>query len=134
MTCHSHGGETPPEHAAGEDREQGAGTVLVLGIIGVIASVTITLTLLGGALVAAHHARTAADMGSVGAARMLQVDDDTARACSQAALLVEANGAHLRGCQREGADVRVTASVATPAVLRAFGHREAVAVANAGPR
>lgn len=105
--------------------EEGAGSVLVVGVIAAV----MMLTLMFAPVIAAHvdsaRAATAADAAALAAA-------DTAVGivpgvpCANAALTAAANGATLTTCRVEGL-------VVTVSVSRASGHVKATASATAGP-
>ena len=118
----------------GDGPDRGSGTVLMLGITGVVGALMVAFVLIGSAFVSAHRARAAADMAAVGAARSLQLGGDAARACREADSLARANRARLVRCQADGPDGSIEAAVSTARMVAALGHGEARAQARAGPR
>lgn len=105
--------------------ERGAGSILVVGIIGAVLS----LALLAAPLTAAHidrrRAAVAADAAALAGADTV-IGIVPGDACSNAARTAEANGASLTSCAVD--DLIVTVQVA-----RASGLHTATAAATAGP-
>ena len=91
-------------------RDDGAATVLVLAMAGVLMFVAVGLAAVGGLVTAQRQAQAAADLAALGAAA------DPAAACAGAARIAAANEAALDRCEVEGRDVTVTISVSGPAV------------------
>ncbi|MDO5698126.1 MAG: hypothetical protein Q4G51_09145 [Dermatophilus congolensis] len=118
---------------ADDDRERGSGTVIAVGVIGLIASLIVVVALVGAAVLAAHRARAAADLAAIGAARTVLLGGDQGRACREAVSLVKANNAAMDSCSVHGSDVTVAASVPLPRALDALGFDRAKGVAKAGP-
>ncbi len=116
-----------------DERERGSGTVIAVGVAGLIASLLVLGLLLAGAVLAVHRARSAADLAAIGAARTVLLGGDQARACREADSLVRANDAQMDSCSVRGDDVTVDASVQLPSALRPLGHTRATARAKAGP-
>lgn len=118
--------------AAREVPDEGAGTVLALAILGVVAFVGLAVAGLGAATSARAVAQSAADLAALAAADTLAlgavVDDlGATSACDRAVQVAERHGATLEACEPEpGAVVVVRVSRATP-----FG--PAWAAARAGP-
>ncbi|BAW92009.1 hypothetical protein CHIBA101_0134 [Actinomyces sp. Chiba101] len=110
--------------------ERGEGTVLMVGIIGVILAITLGLSGLMRAGAAAGRARTAADMAALAGATVLNSIVAPGDPCAAAQRLASANGATLDSCRVEGEDVVVGASV-DATVLGV--PRQARAHARAGP-
>jgi len=91
----------------GSDR--GVATVVVCLCVAALLVVTVLGLRLGGAVLAAQRAGTAADLGALaGAARVL---DGAGSACARAAQVVAANGARMTGCEVVGLDLRVQTGV-----------------------
>ncbi len=92
----------------GSDR--GVATVFVCLSVAALLVLTVIGLRLGGAVLAAQRAGTAADLGALaGAARVL---DGAEPACARAAQVVAANGATMTGCEVLGLDLRVQTGVA----------------------
>lgn len=118
--------------------DAGAGAVLVLALVASLVAGVSMLSLLAAGLAARQHARTAADLAALAAARTLALPDavlldpglvpSADLACDRAATAAERNGAALSGCSvGPGTVVAVTVSRAGP-----FG--QVNARARAGPR
>ncbi|MCF4005758.1 flp pilus-assembly TadE/G-like family protein [Corynebacterium uropygiale] len=88
--------------------EEGSATVAAASIILVLSFVACLLIGAGVFLVAQHRARSAADMAAVSAAWALYQGED---ACAEGRRVSELNGATLRRCTTEGADVILSVSV-----------------------
>lgn len=141
-TSHSAGRDTsrraghsvdPCDARSADAEDRGSGTVVAVGLIGLVASLLVVAVLLAAAVLAVHRARGAADLAAIGAARTVLLGGDQGRACREAAALVEANNADMESCSVRGDDVSVEASVPLPAALRTLGHSRAHARAKAGP-
>lgn len=131
---HNGHGYDGPRRCTDDREDRGSGTVIAVGIAGVIASLLVVAVLLAAAVLAVHRARSAADLASIGASRTVLLGGDQRRACREATELARANDAVLVGCSVSGGDVEVQTTVALPKALRSLGHREARATAKAGPR
>lgn len=91
--------------------DDGAATVLLLGLLGVLLTVGATLVAVGLALVARHRADAAADLAALAtAARAL---DGPAAACATGGQVAERNGARVVACRLDG-DVAVVTVEVTP--------------------
>jgi secretion/DNA translocation related TadE-like protein len=91
-------------------RDDGAATVLVVAMAGVLMFVAAGLAAVAGLVTAQRHAQAAADLAALGGA------DDAAAACDAAARVAAANAASLDRCQVVGREVTVTVSVPGPEV------------------
>lgn len=111
--------------------ERGSGTVLAVLLVLVLLAALAAVAVLGRAVHARGVARTAADLGALTGAAALHSPVPAGDPCGAAARVAGAQGAAVAGCRVEGATVLVTASA--PVDLGAFGVREAVAAARAGP-
>ena len=119
--------EIPRRRAAGE---RGSGTVLVLGVIGVLLALAVGVTALIRAQAAAGRARLAADLAALGGATALNSITAPADPCVVAGGVARANGAALSSCAVTGEDVVVEAAVR----VQVLGvDRTATAAARAGP-
>ena len=116
------------------DPERGAGTVLILGIVGVVLLLAGGIAALGAAQNARGAAQAAADLGALAGATALRDGFDP---CGMAAAAVVRNGAEAASCEVLGGGVvRV---VATRTVVGPGGELSgalgpARASARAGPR
>jgi secretion/DNA translocation related TadE-like protein len=88
-------------------RDRGSGTVLVLGLIGVVVVLIGVVTTVGTVVVARHRAESAADLAALAAAGATStgtvaagVDDVSSTGCSRAAAVAFAAGALLTSCSR----------------------------------
>lgn len=114
--------------------ERGAGTVLLLGVVALVAMLALAVGALGQAKRARGSAQAAADLGALAAATALQAGLDP---CSAALMTVRRNDAELAACRpRAGGVVQVSASRATASSAGVFGGvlGPASATARAGPR
>ena len=119
--------EIPRRRAAGE---RGSGTVLVLGVIGVLLALAVGVTALIRAQAAAGRARLAADLAALGGATALNSITAPADPCAVAGGVARANGAVLSSCAVTGEDVVVEVGVR----VQVLGvGRTATAAARAGP-
>ena len=110
--------------------ERGSGTVLVLGVIGVLLALAVGVAALIRAQAAAGRARLAADLAALGGATALNSITAPADPCAVAGGVARANGAALSSCAVTGEDVVVEAAVR----VQVLGvDRTATAAARAGP-
>ena len=110
--------------------ERGSGTVLVLGVIGVLLALAVGVAALIRAQAAAGRARLAADLAALGGATALNSITAPADPCAVAGGVARANGAVLGSCAVTGEDVVVEAVVR----VQVLGmDRTATAAARAGP-
>jgi len=91
-------------------RDDGAATVLVVAMAGVLMFVATGLAAVDGLVTAQRQAQAAADLAALGGA------DDPATACDAAARVAAANAASLDRCRVVGREVTVTVSVPGPPV------------------
>ncbi|EGQ75257.1 Rv3654c family TadE-like protein [Actinomyces sp. oral taxon 448] len=110
--------------------EDGAGTVLILGIIGVLLMAAVGVTGLVQAQAAAGRARTAADLAALGGATVLTSVVAPDEPCEVAGRVAQANGAEVTACSVAGEDVTVEVSVGARVLGAA---RSATSAARAGP-
>lgn len=78
--------------------ERGSGTVMAVGVVGVLSVLLVAGVLIAAAVVAGQHARTGADLAALAAAGELMVGADAASACNSAGRVAESNGATLVRC------------------------------------
>lgn len=109
--------------------ERGAGTLLGLGLLGVLALALVAVAALGQVTAARGGARTAADLAALVAAEELHAlrPPSSGGPCAAALRVVELNGSSLVACRIEGGTVLVEARRGTRAGYRAS------ALARAGP-
>lgn len=120
------------------DGDRGSATVLGLAVLGLLVALLIAFLTIGAVTVAAHQARTSADLGGVAAAQVLLVGGTADQACARAADLAVDNGAELTDCRVDtpatlGADEsgpRVSVTVRRPTGLSVWP--EVTARAEAG--
>lgn len=89
--------------------DDGAATVLVVAMAGVLVFVMVALAAVGGLITAQRRAQAAADLAALAAAGALDAD-----ACAAGLRVARANAAVLDGCVVAGSEVRVVVSVAGP--------------------
>lgn len=116
----------------GGGREQGSGTVLVLGLVGVVVLLGTVLAGLGQAQAAHSAAQGAADLAALAGADALRYGED---GCVVAGDVAARNGGVLDACTDEGGGVlRVEVHRPAPGVARLVGAgARATAAARAGP-
>ncbi len=107
--------------------DDGAATILVVAMAGVLMFVMVGLAAAGGLVTAQRRAQSAADLTALAAAAAVRID-----ACAQALRTASANGSRLDGCEVRGPDVRVVVSVPGPR-LPGRGDVRVSAEARAGP-
>ena len=95
------------------DKEQGSGTVLVLGGIGVVVAVLLGAVALLAAVNASHHARAAADMAALAGAMTLVDPSDPREPCAVAAEFARQNQAILDRCATSADGVTVEVRVSS---------------------
>jgi secretion/DNA translocation related TadE-like protein len=78
--------------------DRGSSSLLVVGLIGVVLVITVGALALASAVVASHHARTAADLGALAGAMALRDGASRDQACAAAGSVAVANGAVLQSC------------------------------------
>jgi secretion/DNA translocation related TadE-like protein len=116
--------------------DRGSGTVLALGLVGVVLTLGFFLVALGGAQTAHARARSAADLAALAGANALRYGED---GCAVAAATAGRDGAVLDDCADEGGGVLQVAvhhdvGGSTGRVTAWLGDGRARAVARAGPR
>lgn len=102
---------------AGGRGERGSGTVLAAGTVVLLMAVAAALLVIGGYLVAADHARGAADLVAISAAAKVAQRDD---GCRAAAEIAHRNGVSLARCTVRGdsLDFVVSVTVRQPVRVR----------------
>jgi secretion/DNA translocation related TadE-like protein len=120
--------------AAGLADERGSGTMLMVGVLGVLLALGTTAIWAAGYLAAAHRARAAADLAALSAAVAVEAGAD---GCAVARRVAADNRTRLSVCNRVGdqVDFVVSVEVARPVRTGVPGlPAEVTAVAHAGPR
>jgi secretion/DNA translocation related TadE-like protein len=109
--------------------DRGVATVWAAGAIAVLVGVAVFGLYLGEAMVARHHAESAADLAALAGAGQVLLGEFSA--CTQTRRVTEGMRVRLVSCQLRGTDVLVEVSAHPPGWLAAFG--SATAQARAGP-
>jgi secretion/DNA translocation related TadE-like protein len=120
--------------AAGLADERGSGTMLMVGVLGVLLALGTTAIWAAGYVAAAHQARAAADLAALSAAVAIEAGDD---GCAVARQVAADNGTRMSTCDRVGdqVDFVVSVEVVRPVRTGVAGlPTEVTAVAHAGPR
>ncbi len=98
-------------------RERGAGTVLVLGMLGLVLLVAMVTVLVAQAATVRHRAGAVADLAALAAARAGA--DNVPASCRAARAVAEANSADVSSCSvARGGDARVSVTVTGTGVGR----------------
>jgi len=92
-------------------QERGSATVVMLGVIATVLTLTVSGLWLASAALASHRARAAADLGALAAASALIEGESASAACGSATQVVVANRARLRQCLVSGTEVRLVVAV-----------------------
>ncbi|MBB5787599.1 Rv3654c family TadE-like protein [Jiangella mangrovi] len=95
--------------------ERGAGTVLVLAVVLVVMVAVQAVAVLAAGQTARHRAAAAADLAALAAAQRLA--SGAVDPCADAGRIAQANGADLRDCVVDGAEVEVQVRVETQSAL-----------------
>jgi len=116
-------------------RDEGAGTVLVLGIAGALVLLAAATGVLGDAALARHRAEAAADLAALAAADVLlgRTTGPDGSPCAAAARIAAVNGADITRCSPEAATATVVVEVSVTPRGPAAGLGHARAAARAGP-
>lgn len=107
----------------GLQRDRGAASVLVVGVIALLVVLTAGAMTVASAVTASHQARLAADLAAIAAAMQLQ-RGSPGGACERGAVTAAHNNARLSECAVQGMSVTVGVEVHSarwpaPAVARA---------------
>lgn len=94
--------------------EAGSATVLVLPLVGALATATVLLAVVAGAVVAQRRVASAADLAALAGAAALQRGAD---GCAEAALVSRRNGGEVFSCRASATEVRVTVRAHGPRLL-----------------
>ena len=107
--------------------EDGAGTILVVAMLGLLVTVTLATSGVVGVVATHRQAQSAADLSALAGAAALQDGGDP---CRRAGVIATRNGAQLRGCRVEqwNVAVEVTSSMRLPGASMDLAAR-----ARAGP-
>ncbi len=109
--------------------ERGWAVPVVVALTGVLLTIAVAISMLGGLLVQSRHTAVAADLAALAGAVALQYGQD---ACAAASASAADNGTDVTDCAVAGDRVRVTVATAPREILgRTFRVR---ADAHAGPR
>ena len=111
-------------------RDRGSGTVLAVGVVGVVLVMTVGGLMVVSAVVAGHRAAAAADLAALAAAAALVRGESVGSACEAGSAVAARNAASVTACQA-GADLSVEVAVRVPATMPQVG--VASARARAGP-
>jgi secretion/DNA translocation related TadE-like protein len=114
--------------------ERGSGTMLMIGVLGVLLALGTAAMWAAGYLAAAHKARAAADLAALSAAVAIEAGAD---GCATARRVAVDNGTTLSGCDRFGDQVDFVISIEVARSVRrgvAGLPAQVTAVAHAGPR
>jgi secretion/DNA translocation related TadE-like protein len=91
--------------------ERGAATLLVLVMVGVLATMAVAGAVIGGILVGQRRASSAADLAALAGAEALRAGGGSvvagSAACDDARHVATMNGAQLRSCRASGAEVEL---------------------------
>ncbi len=109
--------------------DRGSASVLTVGGMAVLLTVTMLLVWVGAAIEARHRAQSAADLAALAAAGAAITGETDA--CGLAKWVTDQMGATLSSCRLNGGDARVEVAVRPPGVLAGFG--SAHARSRAGP-
>ena len=113
-------------------RERGSGTVLVLGVVGLLVGLVVGALSVVSAVVESHRAQSAADLSALAAAALLVRGDPPDAACAVAVRVAGRNGGSVAAC-RTGSDLSVEVVVEVPANLPKVGSATARSRAGPGP-
>ena len=114
--------------------ERGSGTMLMVGVLGILLALGTAATWAAGYVAAAHKARAAADLAALSAAVAIEAGAD---GCAVARRVATDNGTTLSVCDRVGdqVDFVVSVEVVRPVRTGVPGlPAEVTAAAHAGPR
>ena len=106
----------PARSRGGGRRDDGSGTVLAAIWVCVLALIGATALVMAVALSTRTQAASAADLGALAGAGAALESESVA--CTRAAQVVDANGARLRSCELQGAQVWVEVAIPAPSALR----------------
>lgn len=114
--------------------ERGSSTVLAVGLIAVLLTVTMAALAVLGAVRAAHVARSVSDLAALAGAIEYQQSPDAAAACAEATRVASLHDVRLLSCDVSGGGaVTVTTSAPIPLRLGGLGPDHAEGRARAGP-
>ncbi len=114
--------------------DRGSSTVLVLGLIAVLLTVTVAALAVLSAVRAAHQARSAADLAALAGAVVHQQASDASTACAEAKRIALRHDVEMLSCEVDaGGVVTVTTAAAISHRLGGVGPERAEGRARAGP-
>lgn len=90
--------------------ERGVGTLVMVGVMAVVLALSLVAICIAGYLVAAQHARTAADLAALSGASTFAAGGD---ACSAARKNAGRNGASVTSCNQVGDQIDFVVTVGT---------------------
>lgn len=99
--------------------EQGSGSVLAVGLVGVVSSLLLAGLLIADVAVAGQRARTAADLAALAAAGRVLQGADEEEACTAASAVATHNGALLTSCSLDVAGRQALGGLPTVQVTAA---------------
>lgn len=111
--------------------ERGSATVVMLGVIASVLTLTISGLLLASAVLASHRARAAADLAALAAAGVLLRDGPALAACESAAHVAALNHGRVQQCIVSGTEVLLR--VVVVAGVKGLGVASARSRAGPGP-
>lgn len=115
--------------------DRGSSTVLAVGLVVVLLTVTLAASAVLSAVRSAHVARSAADLSALAGAISYQHSPDAAAACAEAGRLAALHDTHLVSCDVGGeGDVTVTVSAQIRLRLGGVVPDHAEGRARAGPQ
>lgn len=112
--------------------QRGSATVVMLGVIAVVLTLTVSGLLLASAVLASHRARAAVDLAALAAAGVLIRGESAAVACDCAARVASANYGSVQYCLASGTEVQLTVTVTSG--IEGLGVATARSRAGPGPR
>ena len=122
-------------------RDRGSGTVAVVGVAGVLLAMTVGALFLVSAVVAAHRAQAAADLGALAAAAAMSRGESSSAACERGATVAARNGAVVASCRPAPGlsvevlvEVRATAPRVGTAAARSRAGQSTSGTEKASPR
>lgn len=114
--------------------ERGSSTVLAVGLIAVLLTVTLAALAVLSAVRAAHVARSVSDLAALAGAIEYQQSPDAGAACAEATRIAARHDVQVITCRiGGGGEVTVTTSAAIPLRLGGLGPDHAEGTARAGP-
>ena len=114
--------------------DDGSSTVMALGLIAVLLTVTAAAVVVLGAMRAAHVARSSADLAALAGAVAYQRDPASSAACAEVERISRRHDVEMIACDvSAGGVVTVTTAAPIPLRLAGIGPEQAEGRARAGP-